>query len=60
LLVRDLAFWQLDQLGVGGRFPDEARKIAYDPTWEPEKRRPVVKQWKKLLGQGKVPSPPRP
>ncbi|HEY7155564.1 MAG TPA: FHA domain-containing protein [Gemmataceae bacterium] len=60
LLVRDLAFWQLDQLGVGGRLPEEARKIAYDPTWEEEKRRPAVEQWKKLLGEGKVPSSPRP
>ncbi len=58
LLVRDLAFWHLDQLGVGGRLPEEARKIAYDPTWEPEKRRPAVEQWKKLLGEGKVPSSP--
>lgn len=55
LLVRDLAFWHLDQLGVGGRLPEEARKIAYDPTWEPEKRRPAIEQWKKLLDQGKVP-----
>jgi hypothetical protein len=58
LLVRDLAFWQLDQLGVGGRLPEEARRIAYDPTWEEEKRRPAIEQWKKLLGEGKVPSHP--
>jgi len=58
LLVRDLAFWQLDQLGVGGRLPEEARKVAYDPTWEPEKRRPAVEQWQKLLQEGKVPSQP--
>jgi hypothetical protein len=59
LLVRDLAFWHLDQLGVGGRLPEEARKIDYDPTWEPEKRRPAVEQWRKLIGAGKVPLPPR-
>ncbi len=58
LLVRDLAFWHLDQLDVGGKLPEEARKIAYDPTWEPEKRRPAVEKWKALLDQGKVPSPP--
>lgn len=58
LLVRDLAYWHLDQLGVGGRLPEEARKIAYDPTWEKEKRRPAVEQWQKLLGEGKVPSHP--
>jgi hypothetical protein len=60
LLVRDLAFWHLDQLGVGGRLPEEARKIAYDPTWETEKRRPAIEKWKTLLAEGKVPSPPRP
>jgi FHA domain len=60
LLVRNLAFWHLDQLGVGGRLPEEARKIAYDPTWEPEKRRPAVEKWKRLLAEGKVPSLPRP
>jgi hypothetical protein len=58
LLVRDLAFWHLDQLGVGGRLPEEARKIEYDSTWEAEKRRPAVEQWKKLLREGKVPLPP--
>lgn len=59
LLVRDLSFWQLDQLGVGGRLPEEAKKIAYDPAWDRDKRRPAVEQWKKLLAEGKVPSPPR-
>jgi hypothetical protein len=55
-LIRDLAFWHLDRLGVGGRLPEESRKIAYDPTWGAEERRPAVEQWKKLLGEGKVPS----
>jgi hypothetical protein len=59
LLVRDLAFWHLEQIGVGGRLPEEARKIAYDPTWEAEKRRSAVDQWKKLLSEGKVPVPQR-
>jgi hypothetical protein len=55
LLVRDLSYWQLVQLGVGGRLPEEAKKIEYDPAWEPAKRRPAVEQWKKLLAEGKVP-----
>lgn len=58
LLVRDLAFWQRNQLGVGGRLPEEARKIEYDPTWEPEKLKLAVEQWKKLSAEGKVPSHP--
>jgi hypothetical protein len=53
--VRNLAFWQLDQLGVGGWLPDEAKKIEYDPTWESEQRRPAIEQWKKLIADGKVP-----
>jgi pSer/pThr/pTyr-binding forkhead associated (FHA) protein len=59
LLVRDLAFWQLDQLGVGGYLPREAREIEYDPTWQSEKRRPAVERWRKLLAGGKVPVLPR-
>ena len=34
LLVRDLSFWQLDQIGVGGHLPEEARKIRHNPTRE--------------------------
>jgi hypothetical protein len=59
LLVRDLSFWQLDQIGVGGRLPEEAKKIEYDPAWDADRRRPAVEQWKKLLAQGKLPAPPR-
>ena len=59
LVVRDLAFWHLNQLGVGGLLPDEAKKIDYDPTWERENRRPALAQWRKLIADGKVPSPPR-
>jgi hypothetical protein len=59
LLVRNLAFWQLDQLGVAGLLPEESRKIAYDPAWELEKRRAAVEAWKKLFAEGKVPVPPR-
>jgi hypothetical protein len=59
LLVRDLSFWQLDQIGVGGRLPDEAKKIEYDPAWTADRRRPAVEQWKQLLAQGKLPAPPR-
>jgi pSer/pThr/pTyr-binding forkhead associated (FHA) protein len=55
LLVRDLAFWHLDQLGRSGRLPAEARTIHYDPSWETDKRRPAVEQWKKLITAGKVP-----
>lgn len=59
LLVRDLAFWHLDQLGAGGRLPEEAKKIAYDPTWESDQRRPAVDQWKKLMSDGQLPVPLR-
>ncbi len=58
-LVRDLSFWQLDQLGVGGHLPEEARKIDYDPTWGLEKRQEAVEKWKKLIADGKVPVPSR-
>jgi len=58
LLVRDLAFWHLDRLGVGGRLPEKTRKIDYDLTSEPEKRQQAVEQWKKLLREGKMPLPP--
>jgi hypothetical protein len=59
LLVRDLAFWQLDQLGVGGRLPEEAKRIKYDPAGDAEARREAVDKWKKLLADGKVPVSPR-
>jgi pSer/pThr/pTyr-binding forkhead associated (FHA) protein len=59
LLVRELSFWQLDRLGVGGRLPPEAKKIVYDPIWDAEKRRSAVGQWKKLVADGKVPATPR-
>jgi hypothetical protein len=55
LLVRDLAFWQLDQIGSGGRLPEEAKRIAYDPTADAAHRKPAVEQWKKLLADGKLP-----
>jgi hypothetical protein len=59
LLVRDLSLWHLDQLGAGGRLPEEARGMRYEPTWGPEQRRPAVEQWRRLLAQGKIPVPPR-
>jgi hypothetical protein len=55
-LVRHLSFWQLDQLGVGGRLPAEAKMIDYDPSWDAQKRQPAVEQWRKLVASGKVPS----
>jgi hypothetical protein len=55
-LVRDLSIWQLDQIGRSGRLPEEARSIAYDPTWEAGQRRTAVEKWKRLLAEGKVPS----
>src|SRR5262249_37231965 len=57
-LVRHLSFWQLDQLGAGGRLPDAATKIIYDPTWNSQERRQAVEQWKKLVSSGKLPSRP--
>jgi hypothetical protein len=59
LLVRDLAFWHLDQLGVGGRLPAEAKRIKYDPAGDAETRREAVDKWKKLLADRKVPVLPR-
>jgi hypothetical protein len=58
-LVRDLAFWHLDQLGVGGRLPAEAKRIKYDPAGDAEARREAVDKWKKLLADRKVPVLPR-
>ncbi len=58
LLVRDLAFWQLDQLGAGGFLPEEARKIVYDPVQDAAKRAPAVQQWRQLLAEGKLPALP--
>ncbi len=55
LLVRDLSFWQLDQIGVGGHLPEEARKIEYNPTRESAERQTAVTQWKKLLEDGRLP-----
>jgi hypothetical protein len=57
LLVRDLALWHLDQLGIGGRLPREAAAIRYDPAWERAKRLPAIDQWKKLIREGRVPVP---
>jgi hypothetical protein len=55
LMIRDLAYWHLDRLGVGGRLPEEAKAIKYDPTGPREERRAAVQQWKKLLDGGKIP-----
>ena len=57
LLVRDLAFWQLDRIGEGGRLPEDVKEIVYDPTMDREKRQPAIAQWKKLLADGKIPLP---
>lgn len=59
LLVRNLAYWHLNQVGGAGRLPEEVRKIDYDPAWEPDKRRAGVEQWKRLLAEGKIPTPRR-
>jgi pSer/pThr/pTyr-binding forkhead associated (FHA) protein len=56
LVVRDLAFWHLSQLGTAGRIPEQARGIDYDPTWERERRQPAVERWKRLVREGQVPS----
>lgn len=58
LLVRDLAFWQLDRLGTGGRLPEDAKRIRYDPNGEPEARRRAVEKWKQVLAEGKIPASP--
>jgi hypothetical protein len=55
LVVRDLGFWHLDRLGLGGLLPEEARSISYDPSGKPEERKAAVEKWKKLLADGKVP-----
>jgi hypothetical protein len=55
-LVRDLAFWQLDQLGLGGHLPEEAKRIRYDPTWDAVQRRPAIEEWNKLVAEGKLPA----
>jgi hypothetical protein len=55
LLVRDLAFLQLDRLGAGGWLPEEARSIEYDPNGPAEKRRYAVKRWRDLLARGLLP-----
>jgi FHA domain len=57
-VVRNLAFWQLDRLGAGGRLPEEAKDIRYEPTWDAKERRPAVERWRTLLRSGKVPAPP--
>jgi pSer/pThr/pTyr-binding forkhead associated (FHA) protein len=54
-LVRELSIWQLDQIGRSGRLPEEAKSIAYDPTWDAGPRRAAVEKWKRLLAEGKVP-----
>jgi hypothetical protein len=59
LLVRDLALWHLDQLGVSGRLPPEAAAIRYDPAWDRDRRLPAIEQWKKLVSEGRVPLPER-
>jgi hypothetical protein len=51
LVVRDLAFQHLALL-----VPDGATTIQYDPNAEPDKRKPAVEQWKKLIPEGKVPA----
>lgn len=56
LLVRNLAFWHLDRIGVAGLLPEEAKKIPYDPAWDPERRHAGVEQWKRLIADGKVPA----
>jgi hypothetical protein len=55
LLVRDLAFLQLDRLGAGGWLPEEARRIQYDPNGPAERRRDAVKRWRDLLAGGSLP-----
>jgi pSer/pThr/pTyr-binding forkhead associated (FHA) protein len=60
-LVRNLAFLHLDRLGTAGRLPEETKAISYDPTWDRDRRRPAVDQWKTLIAQGKIPlTGPRP
>ena len=54
-LVRNLAFWHLDRLGKAGMLPEETKAIHYDPTWDRDRRRPAVEQWKKLITEGKIP-----
>jgi pSer/pThr/pTyr-binding forkhead associated (FHA) protein len=56
LLVRDLAFLQLDRLGAGGWLPQEARTIEYDPNGPADKRQEAVRRWRELLAKGLLPS----
>ena len=35
--------------------PEGALKIQYDPNDDPDKRKPAVEQWKKLIPEGKLP-----
>jgi hypothetical protein len=51
LAIRDLAFQQLALL-----VPEGALKIQYDPNADPDKRKPAVDQWKKLIPEGTVPA----
>jgi pSer/pThr/pTyr-binding forkhead associated (FHA) protein len=59
LAVRDLAFWHLLQLVVGGFLPREAAEIAYNPTWDAEKRKAGVERWRQLVASAPLPAAPR-
>jgi hypothetical protein len=52
--IRQLAWWHLSRL-----VPDEAKAAPYDPAGPSAQREQAVKQWQKLIRDGKVP-PPRP